>query len=65
MRGGTAYVNRNVAFLLMQAPKGRAFPFSRFAVFPFRHVVLQAKRLLRRRALNGWKSLKVKSYYNI
>ena len=42
-----------------------AFPFSRFAVFPFRHAVLQAKHVLRRRALNGWKSLKVKFYYNI
>ena len=32
MRGGTAYVNRNVAFLLMQATKGRAFPFCRFVM---------------------------------
>ena len=36
MRGGTAYVNRNVAFLLMQATKSLR---SRFPVFPFRHVV--------------------------
>ncbi len=37
MRGGTAYVNRNVAFLLMQATKCLR---SRFPVLPFSRFVM-------------------------